>query len=125
MATTVSTYYAQSVGTSILQSSYVALIRQDGTECPIGRVQLGAVSVDSSSDPTYHIVSNTTEIVFAVASSDVAPTTNPVIQIALYTASTGGDQLAITDLSSSKPYLSGDQFRIPIGMFQFKIQKTV
>jgi hypothetical protein len=125
MATRITGLYAQEVSTNILSGCYVALIRQDDTECPIGRVAIGTIAVDSTSDTTYHIISNTAEIVFPVASSDVAPATNPVSKVALFKTATGNDKLAETDLSSPKPYLSGDQFRIPTGLLQFKIQKVV
>jgi len=125
MATVISELYAQLVSNHIISGCYVALIRQDGTECPIGRVAIGSLTVDTTSDTTYHIISNSSEIVFPVAGSDVAPTTNPVSKVALYRSSSGTDKIAETSLSSPKPYLTGDQFRIPIGMLQFKIQKVV
>ncbi len=125
MATVITGLYAQRVRDNILSGCYVALIRSDGTECPVGRLAIGSLALDSTSDPTYHIISNTTELAFPVASSDVAPTTNPVSKVALYMSESGSDKIAETDLASPKPYLSGDQFRIPVGMLQFKIQKVV
>lgn len=124
MATTITEKYAQAVANNIIQPSYVALLRQDGTECPIGRVAFGTTVVDASSDSTYIVISNLNDIVFPIASVDVAPATNPVIQLALYDASTGGNFLAKTDIVS-KPYLAGDQFKIPAGWLQFKIQKVI
>lgn len=124
MATTITVNYAQLVANNIIQPSYVALLRQDGTECPIGRVPFGTTVVDASSDPTYIVISNLNDVVFPIASVDVAPSTNPVVQIALYDASTGGNLLAKTDIVP-KPYLAGDQFKIPAGYLQFKIQKVV
>jgi hypothetical protein len=124
MATTITGLYAQRVANNILSGSYVALIRQDGTECPIGRVAIGTLSV-SSADDTYHIISNTTELVFPLASSDVAPSSNPVSKVALYLTIDGDDKIADADLTTPKPYLTGDQFRIPVGVLQFKIQKIV
>ncbi len=124
MATQIGVYYAQTVATEIIQSSYVALIRQDGTECPIGRVSFGFTSVDSS-DPDYHIISNVSEIIFPVATTDVAPISNPIIKVALYTQNTGGEVIATTDLNGFRPYLTGDQLRIPAGMLQFRVQKEV
>jgi hypothetical protein len=124
MATEITVVYAQKVAETILQNSYVALLRQDGSECPIGRVAFGVVVVDATSDPNYIVVSNLNDVVFPVASVDVAPLSNPVVQVALYDANTGGNLLAKTDIVS-KPYLAGDQFKIPSGWLQFKIQKVV
>jgi hypothetical protein len=124
MATTISIAYAQAVATNILQNSYVGLIRQDGSECPIGRVAFGNVVVDATSDPNYIVLSNLNDVVFPIASIDVAPMTNPVVQVALYDANSGGNLLVKTDIVS-KPYLAGDQFKIPAGWLQFKIQKVV
>ncbi len=125
MATTITEFYAQLVRNNILSGCYVALIRSDGTECPIGRVSIGTLALDTTSDEDYHIILNTNEIVFPVASEDVAPITNPVVKVALYRSATGDDKIAETSLTSPKPYSSGDQFRIPVGMLQFKIQKVV
>jgi hypothetical protein len=125
MATRIDGHYAHLVSNNILSGCFVALIRQDGTECPIGRVPIGSLSVDTTSDDTHHVISNTAEIVFPIATSDVAPTTNPVSKVALYRSTEGTDKIAETDLFSPRPYLTGDQFRIPIGMLQFKIQKVV
>jgi len=124
MATTISIAYAQAVATNILQNSYVGLIRQDGSECPIGRVAFGDVVVDATSDPNYIVLSNLNDVVFPIASIDVAPMTNPVVQVALYNADSGGNLLVKTDIVS-KPYLAGDKFKIPAGWLQFKIQKVV
>jgi hypothetical protein len=124
MATTISVNYAQAVATKIIQPSYVALLRQNGSECPIGRVAFGNVVVDATSDPNYIVISNLNEVIFPIASTDVAPITNPVVQVALYDANTGGNLLAKTDIVA-KPYLAGDQFKIPSGWLQFKIQKVV
>jgi hypothetical protein len=125
MATTITEHYAQLVFNHIITGSYVALIRQDGTECPIGRVVIGSIVLDTTSNPDYHVISNTTEIVFPIASSDVAPMSNPVSKVALYRSNDGDDKIAETDLATPKPYLAGDQFRIPVGMLKFKIQKIV
>jgi hypothetical protein len=125
MATTITEHYAQLVADNIITGCYVALIRQDETECPVGRVSIGSINLDTTSDPTYHIISNTTEIVFPLASSDVAPMSNPVSKVALYSSDSGTDKIADTDLATPKPYLAGDQFRIPVGMLKFKIQKVV
>jgi hypothetical protein len=124
MATTIGVYFAQTVATTIIQSSYVALIRQDNTECPIGRVPFGSAIVDSS-DPDYHIISNVSEIVFPVATTDVAPISNPIVKVALYTDNAGGEVIATTDLNGFRPYLTGDQLRIPAYMLQFRVQKIV
>jgi len=124
MATEITVFYAQAVGENIVRNSYVSLIRQDGTECPIGRVAFGDVVVDATSDANYIVLSNLNDVVFPIATVDVAPTTNPVVQVALYNASSGGNMLAKTDIVS-KPYLAGDQFKIPSGWLQFKIQKIV
>ena len=124
MATEITVSYAIAVATNIIQSSYIGLIRQDGSECPIGRIGFGVAVVDATSDPDYIVISNLNEIVFPIATIDVAPTSNPVVKVALYSAGTGGDMLANTDVVA-KPYLAGDQFRIPSGMLQFKIQKVV
>ncbi len=125
MATTITGLYAQRVRDNILSGSYVALIRSDGTECPVGRVSIGTLALDTTTDTTYHIISNTTELVFPLVSTDVAPTTNPVSKVALYRSEDGTDKIAETDLSTPKPYLAGDQFKIPVGRLQFKIQKVV
>jgi hypothetical protein len=124
MATTISVAYAQAVATNIIQNSYVGLIRQDGSECPIGRLAFGDVVVDGTSDTDYIVLSNLNDVVFPIASVDVAPTDNPVVQVALYDANSGGNLLAKTDVVA-KPYLAGDQFKIPAGWLQFKIQKVV
>jgi hypothetical protein len=124
MATTISVSYAQVVATNIIQPSYVVLLRQDGSECPIGRVEFGIAIVDATSDPDYIVISNLNDVVFPIASVDVAPSNNPVVQVALYDADTGGNLLAKTDIVS-KPYLAGDQFKIPAGWLQFRVQKVV
>jgi len=125
MATRITEHYAQLVANNIITGCYVALIRDDGTECPIGRVAIGSLSLDTTSDTTYHVISNTAEISFPIASSDVAPMSNPVSKVALYRSDGGADKIAETDLTTPKPYLAGDQFRIPVGFLQFKIQKVV
>jgi hypothetical protein len=124
MATTISVAYAQAVATNILQNSYIGLIRQDSSECPIGRVAFGSIVIDATSDPDYIVLSNLNDITFPVASVDVAPTSNPVVQVGLYDANSGGNLLSKTDVVA-KPYLAGDQFKIPAGLLQFKIQKVV
>jgi hypothetical protein len=124
MATTINVAYAQAVANNIIQPSYVALLRQDGSECPVGRLLFGTTVVDAVSDPTHIIISNLVELVFPLVASDVAPLDNPVARIALCDAGIGGNFLAITDIVV-KPYLAGDQFRIPSGWLQFKIQKVV
>ncbi len=124
MATEITVAYAQAVANSILQNSYVSLIRQDGTECPIGRIAFGDVVVDATSDVNYIVLSNLNDVVFPIASVDVAPMSNPVVQVALYNANSGGSMLAKADVVS-KPYLAGDEFKIPSGWLQFKIQKIV
>jgi hypothetical protein len=124
MATEITVFYATAVATNIIQNSYVCLIRQDGSECPVGRVAFGNVVVDATTDPDYIVISNLDDIIFPLVSVDVAPVSNPVVQVALYNASEGGNMLAKTDVAV-KPYLAGDQFRIPDGMLQFKIQKVV
>ncbi len=124
MATEITVFYAQAVATHIIGKCYVSLVRQDGTECPIGRVAFGDVVVDATSDPNYIVLSNLNDVVFPIASIDVAPMSNPVVQVALYDANSGGNMLAKTDVVA-KPYLAGDQFRIPSGWLQFKIQKVV
>jgi hypothetical protein len=124
MATEITVAYAQAVATNIIRLSYVGLIRQDGSECPIGRVAFGDAVVDANSDANYIIISNLTDIVFPIASNDVAPMNNPVVKVALYNASSGGSLLARADITP-KPYLARDQFRIPSGWLKFKIQKVV
>jgi hypothetical protein len=124
MAAEITVSYARAIAEKILQSSYVGLIRQDGSECPIGRVALGDIVVDATSDPDYIVLSNLNDIVFPIASVDVAPTSNPVVQVALYNANSGGNMLAKADVVA-KPYLAGDQFKIPSGWLQFKIQRVV
>jgi hypothetical protein len=124
MATTISVNYAQAVATNIIEPSYVALLRQDGSECPIGRVEFGTAVVDATSDVDYIVISNLNDIMFPIASIDVAPMDNPVVQIALYDTNSGGNLLATADITP-KPYLAGDQFKIPSGWLQFRIQKVV
>jgi hypothetical protein len=124
MATEITVSYAQAVATHIIRNSYVGLIRQDGTECPIGRVAFGDVVIDAGSDPDYIVLSNLDDIVFPIALTDVAPTSNPVVKVALFNANSGGSMLAKTDVVA-KPYLAGDQFKIPSGWLKFKIQKVV
>ncbi len=124
MATEITVVYAQAVATNIIQPSYVVLIRQDGTECPIGRIAFGDVVVDATSDPNYIILSNLNDVVFPIASTDVAPMSNPVVKVALYNANSGGDMLTKTEVIP-KSYSAGDQFKIPAGWLQFKIQKVV
>jgi len=62
MATEITVAYAQAVATHIIRNSYVGLIRQDGSECPIGRVAFGDVVVDATSDPNYIVLSNLNDI---------------------------------------------------------------
>ncbi|MFZ8784560.1 phage tail fiber protein [Thermocrinis sp.] len=124
MATEITEAYAQAVASNIIQNSYVGLIRQDGSECPVGRVAFGIVVVDATTNSDYIVLSNLNDITFPIASTDVAPISNPVVQVALYDASSGGNLLAKTDIVA-KPYLAGDQFKIPSGWLQFRIQKVV
>jgi len=124
MATEITEAYAQAVASNIIQNSYVGLIRQDGSECPVGRVAFGFVVVDATTNSDYIVLSNLNDITFPIASTDVAPISNPVVQVALYDASSGGNLLAKTDIVA-KPYLAGDQFKIPSGWLQFRIQKVV
>ena len=124
MATEITEAYAQAVASNIIQNSYVGLIRQDGSECPVGRVAFDIVVVDATTNSDYIVLSNLNDITFPIASTDVAPISNPVVQVALYNASSGGNLLAKTDIVA-KPYLAGDQFKIPSGWLQFRIQKVV
>jgi len=124
MATEITEAYAQAVASNIIQNSYVGLIRQDGSECPVGRVAFDIVVVDATTNSDYIVLSNLNDITFPIASTDVAPISNPVVQVALYDASSGGNLLAKTDIVA-KPYLAGDQFKIPSGWLQFRIQKVV
>ncbi len=124
MATEITISYAQAIAENIIRNSYVALIRQDGSECSVGRVVFGDVLIDATSDPDYIVLSNLNDVVFPIASTDAAPMSNPVVQVALYDADSGGNMLAKTDVVA-KPYLAGDQFKIPAGWLQFKIQKVV
>jgi hypothetical protein len=124
MATEITVSYAIAVATSIIQTSYVGLLRQDGSECPVGRVAFGTAVVDATLDPDYIVISNLNDITFPITTTDVAPFSNPVVQVALYNANSGGNLLAKTDIRP-KPYLAGDQFKIPSGWLQFKIQKIV
>jgi len=124
MATEITVAYAQAVAEDILQNSYVGLIRQDASECSIGRVAFGDAVIDATSDPDYIVISNLNDVVFPIASVDVAPSDNPVVKVALFNANSRGDILAKTDVVA-KPYLAGDQFKIPAGWLQFKIQKVV
>jgi len=85
---------------------------------------LSIVVVDATTNSDYIVLSNLNDITFPIASTDVAPISNPVVQVALYDASSGGNLLAKTDIVA-KPYLAGDQFKIPSGWLQFRIQKVV
>jgi len=100
----------------------VALIRQDGTECSGGgyqRVTIG--QVQTYEDDNYIYISNATQIVFALATSDIAPLNNLVSQVQLYN---GTNLVATIDLVQAKPYLNQDQFIIAPNSFVIKIPKV-
>lgn len=78
MATTLTKSFADLIAPTF-QNLYVALIKQDGTECQGGgyqRVQFG--QVQTSEDSNYIYIFNTSQITFVLATSDIAPLNNLV-----------------------------------------------
>jgi len=100
----------------------IALIRQDGTECSGGGYQRVAFGqVQTYEDTNYIYISNATQIVFALATADIAPLNNLVSQVQLYN---GTDLVATIDLVQAKPYLNQDQFIIAPNNLVIKIPKV-
>jgi len=125
MATKVNNGFALEVA-ELIQTYYVGLIRQDGTEASIDRQPFGTVNVDSSSSTTHHIISNANTITFPTAPTDVAPTDNPVAKIGIYKNLTETTPLIEVDVEPlPKPYLTGDQFIILNDALKVLIQKDV
>jgi hypothetical protein len=104
------------------QNLYVALIRQDGSECSGGgylRQTFGLIQ--TYEDTNYIYISNASQIIFALATSDIAPLNNLVSQVQLYN---GSNLVATIDLTQAKPYLNQDQFIIAIDGLKIKIPKV-
>ena len=121
MATTLTKSFADLIAPSF-QTLSVALIRQDGTECSGGgykRLLFGQVQTYEDTDYIY--ISNATQIVFALATDDIAPLNNLVAKVQLYN---GTDLVATVDLTQPKPYLNQDQFIIAIDGLRIKIPKS-
>lgn len=121
MATTLTKSFADLIATTF-PNLYVALIKQDGTECSGGgyqRVPIG--QVQTSEDDNYIYISNTSQITFVLATADIAPLNNPVSKVQLYN---GSDLVATLDLAQSKPYLNQTQFLIAPNNLVLKIPKV-
>jgi hypothetical protein len=121
MATTLTKSFVDLIAPSF-QNLSVALIRQDGTECSGGgykRILFGQVQTYEDTDYIY--ISNATQIVFALATDDIAPLNNLVAKVQLYN---GTDLVATVDLTQPKPYLNQDQFIIAIDGLKIKIPKS-
>jgi hypothetical protein len=104
------------------QNLSVALIRQDGTECSGGgytRQTFGLTQTYEDTDYIY--ISNALQIIFALATSDIAPLNNLVSQVQLYN---GSNLIATIDLTQAKPYLNQDQFIIETDGLKIKIPKV-
>ncbi len=105
-----------------IESLYVGLIRQDGTECSDGGYARQQVSLTQTlEDDDYVYISNVYPITFPLATSDIATIDNPVIKVALYN---GNDLVATIDLPQPTPYLTQDQFSIVINGLKIKIPKV-
>lgn len=76
-------------------------------------ITFGAITDDG----TGRIMSNSTDITFTASAVGSATAT----QAAIYDAQTGGNQLAVTDLASSKSITSGDEVKFSTGNLTFKI----
>ena len=93
---------------------YVALFLSDptdagtGTECSAASYARQTISFSASSNGT---TANTNEILFSSATTDWGNITHA----ALYDASTGGNLLYYSPLTTSKSIAVGDIFRIAIG----------
>lgn len=121
MATTLTKSFVDLIAPSF-QNLSVALIRQDNTECSGGgyqRMQIG--QVQTYEDANYIYISNATQIVFALATSDIAPLNNLVSQVQLYN---DNNLVATIDLVQPKPYLNQDQFIIAPNNLVIKIPKV-
>jgi len=121
MATNLTIGFVDTIS-SVFPTLSVALIRQDGTECSGGgytRQTFGATK--TSEDANYIYLSNNTNIVFPIATADIAPTNNPVSKVSLYNGTT---LIATVDLAYPKPYLTQDEIIIPVDGLKIKIPKT-
>ncbi|MGB9730288.1 MAG: phage tail fiber protein, partial [Thermoprotei archaeon] len=113
---TVLTRNGASLIANVYVGKYVGLIRQDGTEVDgkdYARQTVPSLSV--SSDDTNFYFTNSTDIVFPVAGSDWATTTNMINKINIYDSATAGNVLATVDLAVAKPCFQGDQIKILAG----------
>jgi len=122
---TVLTQNGASLIANVYVGKYVGLIRQDGTEVDgkdYARQSIPSLSV--SSDDTNFYFTNSTDIVFPVAGSDWATTTNMINKINIYDSATAGNVLATVDLSTAKPCFQGDQIKILVGSLKITIPKT-
>jgi hypothetical protein len=121
VATTITKAFADLIKEKI-ESLYVGLIRQDGTECQGGGYTRQQVSFTQTSENyDYVYITNISPIVFPLATSDIAPADNPVVKVALYS---GMNLVATIDLQQPIPYLLQDQFSIVINGLKFKIPKV-
>jgi hypothetical protein len=121
MATTLTKAFADLIAPSF-NNLNIALIRQDGSECTGGGYQRMSIGqVRTYDDTNYIYISNTSQITFALATSDIAPLNNLVSQVKLYK---DNDLLATIDLAEAKPYLNQDQFLIAPDSLVLRIPKT-
>ena len=112
MSTTVTQGFANLIAPSFT-ACQVGLLMQNGVECSGGgyaRQPFGNVS--TSSDTANAYISNASQIVFPLATADIATMSNPVAYVSLFNSNT---LIATVSLPEPKPYLNGDQFIIPIG----------
>jgi len=105
------------------QSSYVGLVREDNTEVPVSRVAFG--TVNQTSDADFWYFRNASDIVFERATTDVAPYTNRIRDITLFTSATGGNKIISIVLDVPRVYLTGDRIIIPAGAFEIKMPKLI
>jgi hypothetical protein len=121
MATTLTKSFVDLIAPNF-QNLSIALIRQDGTECSGGgytRQPFGLTQIYEDTDYIY--ISNASQIVFALATTDIAPLNNPVSKVQLYA---GSNLIATIDLTQAKSYLNQDQFIIAIDGLKIKIPKS-
>lgn len=122
---TVLTQDGASLIANVYVGKYIGLIRQDGTEVngtDYARQSIPSLTV--SSDTTNFYFTNSTDIVFPVAGSDWATTSNQINKISIYDSATAGNVLATVDLSTAKPCFQGDQIKILAGSLKITIPKT-
>jgi hypothetical protein len=119
MATTLTKAFVDLIANDF-QNLYVALIKQDGTECSGGgyqRLQFG--QTQTKEDASYIYISNASQLTFTFATSDIAPLNNPVSKVSLYKDNT---LIATVDIKP-KPYLDQDQFFITPDNLVIRIPK--